>query len=312
MIKTFVIFLFSCLFLLENAWGQSPAATLNLMPVPSSLQAGNGKFIISPALKIAIIGNPHQRIYGGATRMLRRLDGRTGLFFSQGYLTPQDNDATATLQITVKRPGKVVLHEDESYSLKISSQKIELSAQTDLGALRGLETILQLVQGVENGYYLPLVTINDSPRFPWRGLLIDAGRHFMPVEVMKRNLDGMAAVKMNVLHWHLSEDQGFRIESKTFPKLHQLGSDGQYYTYEQIKEIIQYADERGIRVVPEFDIPGHATSWFVGYPELASAPGPYIIERKFGVKDPTFDPTREETYTFLDAFFKEMAGLISG
>jgi hexosaminidase len=174
-----------------------------------------------------------------------------------------------------------------------------------------METILQLAEADEKGYYLPAVTINDSPRFPWRGLLIDAGRHFMPLEVIKRNLDGMALVKMNVLHWHLTDDQGFRIESKTFPKLHQLGSDGQYYTQEQIKEIIQYADERGIRVVPEFDVPGHATSWFVAYPEFASAPGPYTIERKFGIKDPTFDPTKEETYTFLDAFFKEMTALFS-
>jgi hexosaminidase len=307
--KTIALFLLSCLFICENGFCQSSPATLHLMPVPSSVQTGNGKFIISPSLKLAITGNPHQRVYGAATRLLRRLDGRTGLFFTQSFITAQDNDATAPLQISVKQPGKVVLGEDESYSLKISSQKIELSAATDLGALRGLETLLQLVESDDNGYYLPVVTINDAPRFPWRGLLIDAGRHFMPIEVMRRNLDGMAAVKMNVLHWHLTEDQGFRIESKTFPKLHQLGSDGQYYTQEQIREIIQYADERGIRVVPEFDIPGHATSWFMGYPELASAPGPYTIERKFGIKDPTFDPTKEETYTFFDAFFKEMSAL---
>ncbi|MCI0494829.1 family 20 glycosylhydrolase, partial [candidate division KSB1 bacterium] len=141
------------------------------------------------------------------------------------------------------------------------------------------------------------------------GLMIDACRHFMPMDVIKRNLDGMAAVKMNVFHWHLTEDQGFRVECKTFPKLHELGSDGFYYTHEQIKEIIQYASDRGIRVLPEFDIPGHTTSWFVGYPELASAPGPYQISRKWGVHDPVIDPTKEETYKFLDKFFKEMTAL---
>jgi len=119
----------------------------------------------------------------------------------------------------------------------------------------------------------------------------------------------MAAVKMNVLHWHLTEDQGFRVECKTFPKLHELGSDGLYYTQEQIKNVIAYAADRGIRVVPEFDIPGHTTSWFVGYPQLASAPGLYQISRKWGIHDPVMDPTKEETYKFLDKFFKEMARL---
>src|SRR5437870_10006580 len=106
----------------------------------------------------------------------------------------------------------------------------------------------------------------------------------------------MAAVKLNVLHWHLTEDQGFRIESKRYPKLHQMGSDGLYYTQDEAREIISYAAARHIRVVPEFDMPGHVTSWLAGHPELASAPGPYQIERKFGIMDPAFDPTREEVY----------------
>ena len=139
--------------------------------------------------------------------------------------------------------------------------------------------------------------------------MIDAGRHFMPVEVIKRNLDGMAAVKMNVFHWHLSENQGFRVESKRFPKLQEMGSDGMYYTQEQVRDVIAYAHDRGIRVIPEFDMPGHSTAWFVGYPDLASGPGPYTIERKWGVFDPAMDPTRESTYKFLDQFIGEMANL---
>ena len=130
--------------------------------------------------------------------------------------------------------------------------------------------------------------------------MIDCSRHWMPVEVIERNLDAMAAVKLNVLHWHLSDDQGFRVESKRFPKLQQLGSDGHFYTQDEVRHVIAYARDRGIRVVPEFDIPGHTTSWFVGYPELASAPGPYPIERKWGIFQPTMDPAREETYKFLD------------
>ena len=110
--------------------------------------------------------------------------------------------------------------------------------------------------------------------------MIDAGRHFMPLDVIKRNLDGMAGVKLNVFHWHLSENQGFRIESKKFPKLHEMGSDGLYYTQGEVRDVIAYARDRGIRVTPEFDMPGHSTAWFVGYPDLASAPGPYAVERK--------------------------------
>jgi hexosaminidase len=119
----------------------------------------------------------------------------------------------------------------------------------------------------------------------------------------------MALVKLNVLHLHLSEDQGFRVESKTFPRLHEFGSDGHYYTHEQIREIVAYAAARGIRVVPEFDIPGHTQSWIVGYPELASAPGPYVIERRWGVFDPVLDPTNEATYQLLEGLLGEMAAL---
>jgi hexosaminidase len=139
--------------------------------------------------------------------------------------------------------------------------------------------------------------------------MIDVSRHFIPLDVLKRNLDGMGALKLNVLHWHLSDDQGFRAESKKFPKLHEMGSDGLYYTQDEIRDLIAYAHERGIRVVPEFDMPGHSTAWFVGYPELASAPGPYQIERKWGIFDPAMDPADERTYKFLDKFIAEMAEL---
>ncbi|MBN2245075.1 MAG: family 20 glycosylhydrolase, partial [Candidatus Aminicenantes bacterium] len=245
----------------------------------------------------------------GATRLLRRLAKRTGLFFSQNYITRESQPETAAMLIQCLQPGQLKLHEDESYTLNIYSTRIVLSANTDIGVLRGIETFLQLLAMDQEGYFIPAVQIKDFPRFPWRGLLIDPGRHFMPVEVIKRNIEGMAAVKLNVLHFHLTEDQGFRIECKSFPKLHQIGSDGYYYTQAQIKDIIHYASDRGIRVMPEFDIPGHATSWLVAYPEYASAPGPYTIERGWGVKDPTFNPAEEATYIFFDAFFQEMSSL---
>jgi hexosaminidase len=157
----------------------------------------------------------------------------------------------------------------------------------------------------------PTVTVKDQPRFPWRGTLIDVSRHFIPIDVLKRNLDGMAAVKMNVLHWHLSDDQGFRVESKVFPKLTGMGSDGMFYTQDQIRDLIAYAHDRGIRVMPEFDIPGHSRSWFIGYPELSSGAGPYTLEGggPGPYIDPIMDPTKESTYKFLEKFIAEMAKL---
>jgi len=301
--------LYFALFILILVSTTMTPQTLNLLPVPEKITLGEGNFVLTHSFDISIKGNPDKRIYPYATRVLRRLSGRTGLFFPQDFLTEKSIEDTADCIISVEQPGKVLLNEDESYSLQVFSNKILLKSKTDLGAMRGMETLLQLLQNDGSAYFLPVVSIDDKPRFPWRGLMIDACRHFMPVEVIKRNLDAMAAVKLNVFHWHLSEDQGFRVECKTFPKLHQLGSDGMFYTQAQIKEILAYAEDRGIRVIPEFDIPGHSTSWFVGYPELASAPGPYNIERRWGVFDPTFNPTIEETYKFFDAFFKEMCEL---
>ena len=280
----------------------------DLMPVPASVSFRPGRLAINPSFRVATPGFSDARLQAGILRASKRLAGRTGLTLN---LNPATNEADATLLIQCQGPGQAVpsLTENESYQLEISDKQATLIAPTVVGALRGLETLLQLVDADRDGYYLPGVSIQDQPRFPWRGLLIDVGRHYETMEVLKRNLDAMAAVKLNVLHWHLTEDQGFRVESKKFPKLHQMGSDGLYYSQEQVREIIDYARERGIRVVPEFDIPGHSTSWLVGYPELGSAPGPYTIERAAGIFEPALDPTREQVYKFLDTFLGEMSSL---
>jgi hexosaminidase len=285
------------------------ATTLNLMPVPEKVIVKTGAFRLDSSFVISITGDPGKRIYPYATRMLQRMGNRTTLLFSQAYLSPQTKTEKPTCIMHCDSPGKVEMNMDESYQLNISSGLILLNSATDIGALRGMETLLQLLTCDSLGYYFPCVDISDKPRFPWRGLLIDVCRHFYPVDMIKKNIDAMASVKMNVLHLHLSEDQGFRIESKKFPKLQQLGSNGSYYSQEQIKDIIQYADERGIRVVPEFDMPGHTSAWFVGHPELASLPGPYEIGTTFGVFDASMDPSKKYTFKFLAAFIKEMAKL---
>lgn len=284
------------------------ALNLQLMPYPKEVKMGKGKLRLTQEFTVSV-NNSDEKIFSATTRFIKRLDARTGLFLTQDFITENNESSNSQMKISFENSEELKLNVQESYQLLITEKNIKLMAKSNFGAVRGLETLLQLLMVDEDGYCLPVLEINDEPRFPWRGLLIDVCRHFLPIDILKRNIDGMAAVKMNVLHLHLSEDQGFRIESKIYPKLHGLGSDGLFYTQTEIKEIIKYAGDRGIRVIPEFDVPGHATSWFVGYPELASAPGPYIIERNWGVLDPTIDPTKEETYKFLDNLFSEMAEL---
>jgi len=285
------------------------ASRPSLMPLPAKMELKEGKFRLDEKFQAGSQSGPGSRAFKSVSRFMTRLSGRTGLFFNQDFLAEQKIGPSTTLFCLFNRVGRLIPGEDESYRLEISLDRIELKAPTDIGIVRGLETLLQLLSVDSEGYYFPCTLIEDQPRFTWRGLLIDSCRHFMPLEVIKRNLLAMAAVKMNVLHWHLSEDQGFRVECHTFPRLSEFGSDGNYYSQEQIKEVIQLASDLGIRVMPEFDIPGHSTSWFVGYPEYASAPGPYRIERKFGVFHPVFNPANPAIYHFFDRFFQEMAKL---
>jgi hexosaminidase len=310
-----IFFSFLLLSLCTSGAAQSGAAPTpashvnhNLMPVPASVRFGAGRLPITKDFTVAVAGHTDERLRAAIDRALRRLEGRTVLELPRALA---QDETRAALVVRARGPGRAVpsVDEDESYSLEVSEGRAVLEAPTVVGALRGLETFLQLVAGDRAGHYVPVVSIRDRPRFPWRGLLVDVARHYQPLEVLKRNIDGMAAVKLNVLHWHLTEDQGFRVESKRFPRLHTLGSDGLFYTQEEIREVIAYARERGIRVVPEFDMPGHATSWLVGHPELGSAPGPYQIERRPGIFEPALDPTREEVYEFLDKFLGEMAAL---
>ena len=289
-------------------FAEAQNAPLTLIPMPANIEMGAGQLVVDPSFSVAISGHKEPRLQRAVEIFLSDLRSQTGMLPLDMKVS---DSSTGTLLIHAESRSKEVqeLGEDESYRLEITSSGATLNAPTTLGVMRGLQTFLQLVETAPAGFAAPAVNIDDKPRFPWRGLMIDAGRHFMPLDVIKRNLDGMAAVKLNVFHWHLSENQGFRVESKKFPKLHEMGSDGLYYTQGEVRDVIAYARERGICVIPEFDMPGHSTAWFVGYPDLASAPGPYEVERKWGVFDPAMDPTKEHTYHFLDEFIGEMAKL---
>jgi len=197
--------------------------------------------------------------------------------------------------------------QDERYRLRVTATGATLTAASNAGIQRGLATFRQLLDGSK----IQFCDIQDQPRFGWRGLLLDAARHFQPVAVIKRNLDAMAAVKLNVLHWHLSDDQGFRVECRRYPRLHRAGSaDGLFYTQAQVREVVRYAAARGIRVVPEFDVPSHTTSWIVAYPRLASTTDSvYAPHTGFRTTNVALDPTRETTFALLDSVLTEMSGL---
>ena len=235
---------------------QEPA--LNLLPLPASAQSGTGSLGVDSSFSVAFTGHTEPRLERAGDRFLRQLARQTGLPLA---LKPAKT-AKATLVVQTDHASKEIqeLGEDESYVLEVTTTGARLTAPTPLGAMHGLQTFLQLVDVSPGGFAAPVVMIQDKPRFPWRGLMIDSARHFIPLDVIRRNIDAMEAVKMNVFHWHLSENQGFRVESRKFPKLHEMGSDGLYYTQEEMRDVITYARDRGIRVVPEFDMPGHSTA----------------------------------------------------
>ncbi len=280
---------------------------LDLMPWPKEIKSNGSITKLDESFTISM-NQKGSRVYSAATKFLRNLANKTGVFINEGF--PFYNRENATLSLVFKEVADLSINTNESYELVVENGKIELTANTDVGIVRGLSTLLQLIKSDGSNFVFEGFYIKDAPRFKWRGLMIDVSRHFQPVDLIKRNLDAMAFVKMNVFHWHLSDDQGFRIESKRYPRLHQLGSDGEYYSHEQIKDVVAYANNLGIRVIPEIDVPGHAAAILTAYPELGSNDTcNYSIVRNAGVFDPTLNPTKPEVYTFLDNLFKEVTPL---
>src|ERR1700687_5388298 len=202
------------------AFAQQPE--LSLMPMPASVQAGAGTLKITPQFSVRLAGHTEPRLERAVTRFTQHLSRKTG--FSIASSSAQN----ATLVLSNAHASKPVqeVGEDESYTLEVSSSGAKLSAATPLGTLHGLQTFLQLVDISPDGFSAPAVIIQDKPRFPWRGLMIDSSRHFIPLEVIKRNIDGMEAVKLNVFHWYLSDNQGFRLETRNFAQLAEKRSRG--------------------------------------------------------------------------------------
>lgn len=301
---------FSILLLSLTILPVASAQELNLLPQPKKVERGSGQVSLRDGILVNFTGVRDQRVDRAVPRFYDRLAKKLGFVIMQ---QAGDTPSPLNLEIACEEKGKKIQswEEDESYTLTVSSSNITLKAKQPLGVLRGLETLIQLAYNTDDGYgALPVVTIDDAPRFAWRGLLFDVSRHYIPLEQIRREIDGMAAVKMNILHLHLSDDQSFRVESKKYPDLTKKSSHGKFYTQAEIKDLIAYARDRGVRIVPEFDVPGHSTAWLATFPELAVKPddlgAPFI---RFGGYINTLDPSNPKLLKVLDRLFGEMADL---
>ncbi|KAA6458647.1 hypothetical protein DYQ86_19010 [Acidobacteria bacterium AB60] len=302
---------FSLLLLLfipaAHAESSDPARSFHVMPLPRSLTVQSGQLTLDAHFHAGFDGPHDARLDAALSRFLERLDRACGgIRRAQAEVAPSTSN---TLTLKVAGPGAAIqnLDEDESYTLAITPQAATLSAATDVGAMHGMETFLQLVTMASDACQPPAVTVDDAPRFRWRGFMLDVSRHFEPIDVIKRMIDGMVIAKLNVFHWHLSDDQGFRAESKKFPRFTEAASNGQFYTQDEMRDIVAYARARGIRVVPEFDIPGHTSSWLLAYPEIGAGEDIKALPTVFGIPQAELDPSNEKTYKFLDTFIGEMA-----
>lgn len=309
--KTLLALTISALLFSGASFSASPNTNLNLMPYPHSVALKSGQLAITKDFSIYIEGYKSERIQQLAQRIIQRVEAQTGL----PLLTPfSPSKKQATLVINVEKAAKEKIQDiniDESYELTVNNNQIILESNRPYGVIRGAETLLQLIKTTKDGYFVPQIEIEDEPRFPWRGASFDSSRHFISIDTIKRQLDGFASAKMNVFHWHLWDDQGIRIQIESYPKLWQDTADGDVYSKEDIRGVVEYARLRGIRVIPEISLPGHASAVAHAYPELMSGEGKqsYQQQRNWGVFVPLMNPLNPELYVFFDKVFNEVTEL---
>lgn len=282
---------------------------LTLLPQPKQIDVGTGEVSIRDGFVVRYSGVQDERITRAVNRIYDRISRKLGFVVMKEPAVA--NAPTLTIACEKKSGDVQKVTDDESYTLEVTANGVSLQAAEPIGVLRGLETLYQLAYNTGDGYgALPMIKIVDSPRFQWRGLLLDVARHYMPMEQIKREVDGLAAVKMNVLHLHLSDDQSFRVVSRKYPELTEKASHGEFYTQEQVKDLIAYARDRGVRIVPEFDVPGHTMAWLAAFPDLAVLPFDNNEKfTKFGGYGNTLDPSNPRLMKMLSTLFGEMAAL---
>jgi len=317
-----------------------------LIPIPAEIEPADGDFDMGPETPIHVPEGADQELREVVERWAEGVRETYGLPLPVGtgprgrgaiFIRLRDPEAHEGAPVPAGEglPGVNA----EGYELEVEQGGVTLVAQGLPGVFYGLETLGQLMgappshpgsaeSSSTSGPSIPAADIDDQPRFPYRGMHLDVGRHFFPVESVKRYLDYLAAFKMNVFHWHLTEDQGWRIEIKAYPRLTEVGScrpetileknfdpyvgDGTphcgFYTQDQIREVVDYARERFITVIPEIEMPGHSVAALAAYPELACTPGPFQVSTRWGVTRDIYCP-KEETFRFLETVLGEVMDL---
>jgi len=306
-----------------------------LIPAPQKMERLDGLFTLSS----------HSRIFAdqasvSTAKFLRgRMSKSTGYRFKVSVKATADSDTAITDGIWLTTNGAAASQGDESYELTVATNHVLIRAPTQAGLFYGVQTLLQLlppeifatnvVQGVD--WQAPCVQIQDWPRFQWRGFMLDVSRHFFTKQQVEQLLDVMAEQKLNTFHWHLVDDQGWRIEIKKYPKLTSVGAwrggvgfglasnsataygpDGRYggfYTQRDIREVVKYAAERHIMIVPEIEMPGHSLAALASYPEFGTGEGPFAVPLSGGVNPGIYSPAKEETFQFLDEVLTEVFAL---
>jgi hexosaminidase len=275
------------------------AALPPLLPWPRRVAAGSGSLPASGTFAVEWLAHRDAWIERAVARceqdVARRVHGSgTGA-------------APLRLQIDCRGDdsGALTIDAREQYTLQIAADAVSLTADGPMGVLRGLATLRQCVVAAGGGFVLPAMTVDDAPRFAWRGVMLDVARHFFSLSAVLRQVDAMERVKLNVLHLHLSDDEAFRVESRRYPKLHALATDG-FYSHDDVRHLVAYAAERGVRVVPELDVPGHARVILRAYPELAPRAADGAAH---ATNASTLDPSNEATFAFLDGLVAEWAEL---
>ena len=292
---------------------------INVIPKPLSLVQNEGSFKVTKSTKF-YASTPEAKTI--ATFFASKIESSTGYDLA----ISEEEVSSNAIALLIDNSLEV---NDEGYTLDATDKQVSIKAKTAKGLFYGMQTLMQLLPAeiesttVVNGiaWTLPCVTIKDEPRFAYRGIMLDPCRHFIPVENIKKQLDVLALFKINQFHWHLTEDQGWRIEIKKYPKLTEIGSkrvDGEgteysgFYTQEQIKEVVAYASERFINVIPEIELPGHALAAISAYPELScksDSLSPRII---WGVEEDVYCAGKEETFKFLEDVISEVVTLFPG
>ncbi|MCB9460376.1 MAG: beta-N-acetylhexosaminidase [Anaerolineaceae bacterium] len=294
-------------------------SNISIIPKPQSMTVGEGFFTITDETVIIASGEaaPVAELFAS---MLRT---------STGYELPVKAEGEGGIQFILDE-GEA----SEEYALTVTPEQITLSSTAPAGLFRGVQTLRQLLpatvendEATEANWQVPVVQIEDAPRFGWRGIHLDVGRHFFDVDFVKQFIDVMALYKYNIFHWHLTEDQGWRIEIKKYPKLTEVGSkrketplpadrhtgDGEpyggYYTQDEIRDVVAYATERHITVIPEIEMPGHALAALASYPELGCVGEGYETWTKWGISKDVFCAGKEEVFTFLENVLTEVLDL---